>query len=250
MRRSEERGSNVREIFIARETRKHKGIHLLLIALGCILTYFMDAQHHFTYGERAGIKVGLFFVLPVIYALFVPRFDLFSIFRRTKGDDSFKKSLVLGLLVYVSLLVLYILIRDFIDLETIESTMAANMMITKENFIVIAIYISFINSLLEEFFFRGFAFLKLKKRTGRFFAYGVSSFAFAIYHFSIIDGWVNPLLTFLGLLGLFLSGVFFNFLNERNDNIFNSYMVHMFANFAINTIGLQMFGIINLPFLG
>lgn len=239
----------MREIFIARETRKHKGIHLALIAIGCILTYYMDAQHHFSYGERSGIKILLFFVLPVFYALFVPRFDLFSIFRRTKGDDSLKKSLILGFVVYVSLILLYILIRDYIDLSTIESAMAANMMITKENFIVIAIYISFINSLLEEFFFRGFAFLKLKKRIGRVYAYGVSSFAFAVYHFSIIDGWVNPLLTFLGLLGLFLSGVFFNFLNERNDNIYNSYMVHMFANFAINTIGLQMFGIINLPFL-
>lgn len=240
----------MREIFIARETRIHKGIHLLIIAMGCFLVYFMDAQHHFSYGERSGIKVFLFFGLPLIYALFVPRFDLFSIFRRTKGDDSLKKSIGLGLLVYGALIGTYILIKGFIDLETIESTMAENMMITKDNFIVIALYISFINSLLEEFFFRGFAFLKLKQRTGRFFAYGVSSFAFAIYHFSIIDGWVNPLLTFLGLLGLFLSGMFFNFLNERNDNIYNSYMVHMFANFAINTIGLQMFGIINLPFLG
>lgn len=240
----------MREIFIARQTRKHNGIQLLIIAVGCFLVYFMDAQHHFSYGERSGIKVLLFFVLPVIYALIVPRFDLFSIFRRTKGDDSLKKSLVLGLMVYGSLLAVYILIKDFIDLEVIERTMASNMMITKDNFIVVALYISFFNSLLEEFFFRGFAFLKLKKRTGRITAYGVSSFAFAIYHFSIIDGWVNPLLTFLGLLGLFLSGMFFNFLNERNDNIYNSYMVHMFANFAINTIGLHMFGIINLPFLG
>jgi len=46
-----------------------------------------------------------------------------------------------------------------------------------------------------------------------------------------------------------LSGIFFNLLNDKNKNIYNSYMVHMFANFAINTLGLQMFGIIDLPFL-
>jgi len=240
----------MREIFIADESRRFKWIHLLIIGMGCILIYFIDVQYHFSYWERSGIKIVLFLLIPLIYVCFMPRTDLFSIFRQKEKEGGFKRSFLLGLMVYAGLILLYILMKDLIDLGTIEASMANNMMITKDNFIMVAIYISFINSFLEEFFFRGFAFLKLKKKTGRYFAYGISSMAFSIYHFSIIDGWVSPLLTVLGLVGLFASGMFFNFLNEKNENIWNSYMVHMFANFAINTIGLQMFGIINLPFLG
>lgn len=239
----------MREIFIADESRRFKWIHLMIIALGCMGTYFMDVQYDFTYWERSGVKMILFFVIPMVYVVFMPRTDLFSIFRHKGERGGFRRALLLGVLVYAGLLVLYILLKDLIHLETIEATMAKNMMITRENFIAVALYISFINSFLEEFFFRGFAFLKLKKKTGRLAAYGISAMAFSIYHFSIIDGWVSPLLTVLGLAGLFASGVFFNFINEKNENIWNSYMVHMFANFAINTIGLQMFGIINLPFL-
>lgn len=239
----------MREIFIADISRRFKWIHLLIIGLGCLVVYFIDVQADFTYWERAGVKILLFLVVPLIYVWFMPRTDLFSIFRQKERTGGLKKSLILGLLVYGGLLALYVLLKDFIDLGTIEASMAENMMITRDNFIAVALYISFINSFLEEFFFRGFAFLKLKRKTGRLAAYGISSLAFSIYHFSIIDGWVSPLLTVLGLAGLFLSGMFFNFINEKNENIWNSYMVHMFANFAINTIGLQMFGIINLPFL-
>ncbi len=240
----------MREIYITDDSRRFSGSHLLIIGMGCILTYLMDVQFSFNYWERAGIKSILFLIIPLLYVQFIPRIDLFSIFRQKEERGGFRKSLLLGLMVYIGLILLYILMKDLISLETIEATMAKNMMITKDNFIAVALYISFINSFLEEFFFRGFAFLKLKKSVGRFFAYGISAMAFAIYHFSIIDGWVSPILTVVGLLGLFLSGVFFNFINEKNENIWNSYMVHMFANFAINTIGLQMFGIINLSFLG
>jgi len=240
----------MREIFIADHSKKHRGIHLTIIALGCILMYLLDARFSLDYASRSGYKILLFLLLPMAYALFVPGFDLFSVFRGSGKKGGFGTPLLLGILVYVLMLGVYVLIKWFLDLGQIEQALSENMLVTKDNFVLIALYISLVNSLLEEFFFRGFAFLKLWKRTGRIFAYGVSAFAFSIYHLSMVKGWTNPLITFLGLLGLFLAGIFFNILNERKGNIYNSYMVHMFANFAINTIGLQMYGIINLPFLG
>ena len=46
------------------------------------------------------------------------------------------------------------------------------------------------------------------------------------------------------LAGLVFGGCIFNYLNELNDNIYSSWFVHMFANFAINTVGLILFGIL------
>ena len=44
--------------------------------------------------------------------------------------------------------------------------------------------------------------------------------------------------------GLIVGGCIFNYLNEKNDNIYPSWFVHMFANFAINTVGFILFGIL------
>ncbi|NMO95148.1 hypothetical protein [Paenibacillus lemnae] len=38
-------------------------------------------------------------------------------------------------------------------------------------------------------------------------------------------------------------GLLFNWLNEKNGNIYASWMVHMCANLAINTIGFMLFEI-------
>ena len=107
-----------------------------------------------------------------------------------------------------------------------------------------AIYISFVNSMLEEFFFRGYAFLILKTECGRLFAYIFSSSLFAFYHVGMTSGWFNPLIYILSMLGLFIGGCIFNLLNERMLSILPSWLVHMCANFAINTIGFILFGII------
>lgn len=49
---------------------------------------------------------------------------------------------------------------------------------------------------------------------------------------------------FLLLVWLIVGGCIFNYLNERNDSIYSSWFVHMFANFAINTVGFILFGVL------
>ena len=56
--------------------------------------------------------------------------------------------------------------------------------------------------------------------------------------------WFNWILFIVAMLGLFIGGLLFNYLNEENENIYSSWLVHMFANFAINTVGFIMYGII------
>jgi membrane protease YdiL (CAAX protease family) len=58
---------------------------------------------------------------------------------------------------------------------------------------------------------------------------------------AIIGSWFSPLIFLLAMAGLFIGGLIFNYLNERNGNIINSWVVHLMANLAINTVGLIMF---------
>lgn len=39
---------------------------------------------------------------------------------------------------------------------------------------------------------------------------------------------------------LAIGGMIFNWLNEKLDTIYCSWLTHMFANFAINTIGFML----------
>ncbi|HBE14541.1 MAG TPA: CPBP family intramembrane metalloprotease, partial [Clostridiales bacterium] len=137
----------------------------------------------------------------------------------------------------------YFLLQDTFDFSGIPTSLTKNVGVTKDNFFFVAIYISIVNSWLEEFFFRGFAFLTLKQYLPRMFAHVVSAFFFAFYHIAIMTGWFSPALFVLTMAALFAGGIFFNYLDEKINHIFPSWIVHLCANLSINTIGLILFGI-------
>lgn len=239
----------MKEIFTFRRTKKQRNLQILMIFTVVIAMLMVDGFFSLSYTTRALFKIGLFVLVPLLLGGGIRWFDLFSVFRVKKEKKAFLPSLFLGMAVYVFLIGLYLVMKDILNLNQIQEALKSSVAVTKDNFLGVAIYISFINSFLEEFFFRGFAYLKLKDKMPKIMASIISALAFSLYHFGMVDGWVSPLLTILGLAGLFISGIIFNLINDRNGNIYASYAVHMFANFALNTIGLQMFGLINLPFL-
>ncbi|MGL5352551.1 MAG: CPBP family intramembrane glutamic endopeptidase, partial [Clostridium sp.] len=185
----------------------------------------------------------LFAAIPLIYCGFNKSISLKDYFK-IGCKKQLLLSLLLGFGVYFFIIGAFLITRNFIDLSEISNSLNDGLNVSKNNFIYVAIYISFINSLLEEFFFRGFIFLSLKKYSSRTFSYLFSAFAFSLYHVAIIINWFNIFIFLLILFGLVVAGLLFNWLNEKNENIYNSWLVHMFANFAINTIGIVMFSII------
>ena len=194
------------------------------------------------YWVKSACKVTLFLLCPLFYSRIDPEFKPRQFFApRKKGLLS---ALGLGSGVFVFIMAAYGIFSKLGDFSTITGLLEENIGVDRENFLAVAVYISFVNSLLEEFFFRGFAFFTLKPLTGRKFAYGFSALAFAVYHTAMMLGWWDWWLFALALVGLFVGGLLFDFLNERTQTILPSWMVHMFANFAINTVGCILFGIL------
>jgi len=215
---------------------------IALVVIGCLLMAMVDAVFSADYAVKSAIKLALFLMLPFGYCLLDKEVSFKSLFIVNK--KSVLTSLGMGLAVYIIIIVAYFGAGRFFDLSNITNSLTDNIGVSKSNFVFVAIYISFINSLLEEFFFRGFAFLSLKKLAGRKIAYVFSASAFSLYHIAIMASWFSIWLLTLIVLSLFIAGLMFNWLNEKNENIYNSWLVHMFANFAINTIGFILFGII------
>ena len=82
------------------------------------------------------------------------------------------------------------------------------------------------------------------KSMKKVFAHLFSSIIFALYHIPIIYNWFSIPILIASIFILAVLGMLLNLLNEKNENIYNSWMSHMFVNFGINIVGLMLLGIL------
>lgn len=222
-----------------------KSVYIMIsIVVFSIFVCLIDALIQPNYFVKIPIKILFFLASPMLFFIINKRdFDEFKklfVFKK----NGILKALLLGILVYLVIIIGYFLLKSIIDFSNVTTSLTSGMGITAKNFLYVSLYISLMNSFLEEFFFRGYGFITLKKYTSRRFAYIFSSVIFAIYHVGMLVDMFNIWTSILLLVGLIIGGCIFNYLNEANDNIYPSWFVHMFANFAINTIGFILFGIL------
>lgn len=215
--------------------RKQTAALAALTALCCVAMLCVDGLWQPVYWTKSACKLLLFLGIPLVCSLFFRGISLRALFVPTRRG--LFRALGLGLSVYAVILGAFFLLRDFVDFSPILDNLPDG--VTKATFPLVALYISFVNSLLEEFFFRGFAYLTLARHwrgTSLF-----SAVAFALYHTAMMLGWFPPALFLLALAGLTVGGLLFNWLNKQDGSIYTSWLVHMFANFATNTVGFILF---------
>ena len=220
--------------------KKQTGRVIAVTVAVCAAMALVDGVWQPPYALKSAVKILLFLGLPLVLSLCVEGVAYRELFRPVK--KGFLASLGLGAGLYVLILGAYFLIGRFFDFSAIVGNLSANAGVTKDNFLFVSLYISFVNSLLEEFFFRGFVFTNLKRLRSRRFAYLFSAAAFFLYHVAMMAGWFSSGLFLLVMAGLAFGGMIFNYMNERLDTIYCSWLTHMFANFAINTIGFLLMG--------
>lgn len=209
-----------------------------ITVLCCLVMAFVDGILHPGYAIKSAIKIALFLLFPLLISKTNPQVIYLQLLRPKK--QGLLAACGLGIALYVLILGGFFLVRPFFDFSNIAGALTTNAGVSKDNFLYVSLYISFANSFLEEFFFRGFVFTNLKRLSGKITAYVFSAIIFSLYHVSMMVGWFSPLLFLLVLVGLTAGGILFNWLNEKLDTIYGSWLTHMFANFAINTIAFLL----------
>lgn len=212
---------------------------VLILMFSCTAMGIVDAVISPPYFIKAAIKIVFFLLVALAYLVLTKNANLKGIFIIRKKDLFI--SLLLGIGVYIFILGAYFAVRNFFDFSNVTKELTKNVGVTKDNFLYVSLYISFLNSLMEEFFFRGFAFLILQNYTKKSYAYLISSLAFGLYHVAIMESWFNIGLFALLIVSLTLAGYIFNYMDDKTKSIFPSWIVHMFANFSINTVGFILF---------
>lgn len=213
--------------------RKSLGISTLII-MSCIVMAIIEVIIEPAYFIKSLLKITFFFVVPFVFVRLNNEQVFTDSFALNRKD--ILNLLGLGLVIYIVIIVAFFLTKGIFDYSTLVNSLSADQNVSKKSFIWIALYISFCNSLLEEFLFRFVAFIKLSEYTTKKLAYSFSSITFSIYHIAMIGGSFPLPLLLLALVGLAVGGLIFNYVDYKNRNIYNSWIIHMFADFALMTI--------------
>jgi membrane protease YdiL (CAAX protease family) len=215
---------------------------IITVILSLTLLYVFDQILMVNYIVKTSLKLILLLLFPLLYSYKYNDPWIKKTFEKPLLSYP-KNSLWLSGIVFVSIILAFILLQGQLDLVTIISELENKYKIHARNFIFYGLYITFINSFIEEFFFRGFIFLNLKNLGLRKWGYLISSVAFALYHIAIFKNWFSPMVFMLALVGLIFGGMIFNFLDEKPNSFFNSWLVHISADLAIILIGFYLFSL-------
>lgn len=212
--------------------------------IAVILLFFIEQVLTIPYIYKTLAKILIFILLPIYFAKNVSNKNITFLpsFQNFRKDD-LKKILSLGTFIFSTVLGAYFILWSYIDLTHIEIELS-KIGVTSINFVFIAIYITLVNSFLEEYFFRGYIFTNLLNNQKRIQAYLVSSILFAVYHIGIFLTWFSYSITAIALIGLFLGGMIFDWINSKSGNITNSWLIHITADISIMIVGFILFGFI------
>ena len=189
--------------------------------------FYVELALPIAYVYKIGLKITLF-LLPILW--------LGSSFFAAADAKRTRLALCLGVGSLMLILAAYWVLQDFIDLQQIKTLLAERQGITRQTYVLVAIYAILGNSILEEVFFRGIIVQHLKYRP-----WVISSALFSFYHLTIFISWFSWWILLIALVSLFVGGLLFCWLNGERRSIWNSWLMHVFADVAIFGIGFIIY---------
>ena len=209
--------------------------------LSITLLYISDQILTISYISKVILKLFLFSIFPIVYILKTGDNVVKDSIINKKRSKLFSLSTFLGIIIFVIIIISFNFLKQYIDIPQLVGEFEDKYKINKTNIVYYGLYITFINSLIEEFFFRGFIFLNIKKLKYKKLAYIISSLAFAIYHIANFQNWFSIGMFLFVSIGLFIGGCIFNYLDDKQETFLNSWFVHIAADLAIILIGFKIF---------
>lgn len=203
--------------------------------ISILILLWIEQGIEVTYIWKTLAKIILFVVFPLIYII---RKKLNFLNRHQLTKNHFVYPYILGLFVVITIFGAFILFREYIDLPSLKMDLETRVGVTASIFPFVALYILFGNSFLEEFFFRGWLVDLFQKTKWQWF---MPSFLFAIYHITIFLPWFEWPILLLAVIGLFIGGLLFQWLNKSSGTIYPGWIVHISADIGVLLIGFYMF---------
>jgi membrane protease YdiL (CAAX protease family) len=156
-----------------------------------------------------------------------------------------KNILLWSVFIFVIISAASFALKSLLDIEAISSDFSNRMMLSNRDMILAAVYTIIVNSLIEEYFFRGFIFQGMLNQGWHKPAFIISSAAFAVYHVSIFKAWFGIGLMMFMLIGLFAGGLIFAYFVKKAESILASWFIHVSADLALIIFGLWVLDLLS-----
>ena len=190
----------------------------------------------------------LIFITPLVLRPLFSDVSLKNAFLKHISLDDFKKNYKKAFWVGIGLgfiyLLHYLLFRGMFSSENISEKLGNTASITAQNIIFIGLFIIIINSFLEEFFWRGFAFNELDKLMKPWQAHLITGLAFSFHHVVFYYNWFDPIIFSLVTIGLILYAIFMNLFFKRFHDLLSCWFIHAIVDIVQIGIAFSIFGLI------
>lgn len=211
--------------------QKKLKIILFYSIVACLLLYITENIFHPTYFIQMLQKILSFILIPILLGKYL-WLSFWKFWRINKL--SFLYWLWFWLFWALVIILSYYFLSNTIEWDAILLSLTERW-VNQTTFIFIFLYIMLGNSLVEEYFFRWIVFRTLLN-THKTFAYILSSWMFALYHFAIFGTWFHGYILWLALFWLFVWWLFFGWLYQKTKWIWAAWIFHILVDFVILVI--------------
>ena len=224
----------------ATSTRLKALLALLLLvpvpSMGVAMSMMIDSTQGTAFGKAAYFLSKVWILaLPIVWTLWVDRQRL-SLSPARKGG--FGIAAGLGLLFGGAIIGGFWLVGDQImDPVILRDAAIANGIGSLPIYIAFCIYLTFVNSLLEEFVWRWFVFRKCETLVGGGAAVICSALFFTIHHIFALKAQMGWTPTLLGSAGVFIGGAVWSWCYLRFRSVWPGYLSHLIVDAAVFSVG-------------
>ena len=179
-------------------------------------------------------------VPPIVYCQFKGISIVGDIFKPGNWQNRLSLAVGLGAAAVFIFWGAYWLLGDLLlDKAAIAAKIGKQFSVNATTVWLVAPITIFLNSLLEEFFYRGFAFGQLVKRN-RTLAYLLPASAFTVEHMLFIHHWAEPLPILIAVVALMTFALILQKIYESADSLVAPWVVHILGDVAMMGVAVTM----------
>lgn len=229
--------------------QKHRKTVFLIAAMLFPPLFLLFIQHFLQPNYFLASSYKIIFLLPLVWRYFFHKKSWKEALTEGFSWQNYKKyfshALGWGFLFSIIYFSAFFVFQNMIPAELIVQKLQSAAAITATNIVFIGLYIILINSLLEEFFWRGFFFKEMHALHGWLFAYLMTGIGFSLYHVAYFWQWFTYSGIFaIAVAGLFFYSLFMCMLFQKYQDLFTCWIIHALVDIVQIGIALVLFEII------
>ena len=141
----------------------------------------------------------------------------------------------------------WLLARPVIDFTALAGLMASFSLDSVWTYLGLVVYLTLVNSLVEEYVFRWFMQTQLNQIVPVIGAAAGAAAVFTLHHTVVLAAYIPWQFNLLASLGIFLGSMIWSWMYRKTGNLWSAYISHIGADIGVFAIGYHVLFIMGTP---